>query len=458
MHLTLIHPCVGRYPGMKYLRAWQMEPLPMAQVAALTPKDVKITFYDDRLEPIPYDEPTDLVAISIETYTARRAYQIASEYRKRGIKVVMGGFHATLCPDEVLLYADAIVTGQAEGVWATLVDDFKNRRLQRRYAGSPSANNLRTIPDRSIYQGKDYLKVTLLEAGRGCRFRCEFCSIQTFFEGLHSNRNIEAVVHEIKQLKHRKQLYFFVDDNITADQRHAKELFKALIPLKIKWVGQADITITHDDELLRLMVESGCQGVLIGFESLNPVNLKLMDKGFNQAKMAPERAIAKIHKAGIIIYATFLYGYDADTADDYRRVIDFCIKNKLYMVGFNHVTPFPGTGLYQRLKDEGRLLYDKWWLADEYTYGSIPYRTHLPVELIEKHCRSNRRRFYGIGSMLKRMLNPTNIKNPTMFGLYLTINLMLRKDSSQRNLIPMGDQSYKGKLEEVKPHPTLTSQ
>jgi radical SAM superfamily enzyme YgiQ (UPF0313 family) len=449
MKLTLIHPCIGRFEGMKYLRAWQMEPLPMAQIAALTPADVEIVFYDDRMEAIPYDEPTDLVALSIETYTAKRSYQIASEYRKRGVKVVMGGFHATLCPDEVSEYADAIVIGQAESVWADLLNDFQNGELKRKYSGNPDHGMMQVIPDRSIYAGKNYLKITLLEAGRGCCFRCEFCSIQKFFEGKHFYRQIETVLKEIELLKPRKQLFFFVDDNITASHEHAKQLFKALIPLKIKWVGQADITITHDDELLKLMVESGCQGILIGFESLNPANLKLMNKGFNQAKLTPATAIKKIHNAGIIIYATFLHGYDADKIDDYQQIIDFCIDNRLFMVGFNHVTPFPGTGLYQRLQNDGRLLYKQWWLDERYTYGAIPYRTILPLETIEKHCRSNREKFYSIGSMFRRMRNLTNIKNLTMLGLYFTINLMLRKDASQRNLVPMGDNGFKGELLKV---------
>src|SRR5689334_19284987 len=125
--LTIVHPCVGRFPGMKrYIRTWRMEPLPAALIAALAPPDVEKRFYDDRLETIPFDEPTDLVAISVETYTAKRAYQIASEYRRRGVPVVMGGFHAMLCPDEVAEYADSVVVGEAEGVWPEVMDDFRH--------------------------------------------------------------------------------------------------------------------------------------------------------------------------------------------------------------------------------------------------------------------------------------------------------------------------------------------
>ena len=133
MRVTLIHPCIGRRPGERYIRSWQMEPLPPATIAGLTPRDVEIRFYDDRMETIPYDEPTDLVAMSIETYTARRAYQIASEYRRRRVPVVMGGFHATLCPDEASQYAEAVVVGEAEELWPRVVDDARRGRMERLY-------------------------------------------------------------------------------------------------------------------------------------------------------------------------------------------------------------------------------------------------------------------------------------------------------------------------------------
>src|SRR5687767_12204322 len=133
MRLTIVHPCIGKRRGTKYIRTWQMEPLPAATIAGLTPRDVEVRFYDDRMELIPFDEATDLVAISVETYTARRAYQIASEYRRRGVPVVMGGFHATLRTEEVLRYAEAVVVGEAEETWPRLVEDFRKGRLQRVY-------------------------------------------------------------------------------------------------------------------------------------------------------------------------------------------------------------------------------------------------------------------------------------------------------------------------------------
>src|SRR5580658_242079 len=180
MRLTLVHPCIGRRRGEPYIRTWQMEPLAPATLAGLTPRDsdIQIRFYDDRTESIPYDEPTDLVAMSVETYTAKRSYQIASEFRRRGVPVVMGGFHPTLVPDESSDYAESIVVGEAERLWPSVLEDFRNGRLRRVYrqAKRPPLTGLR--PDRSIFARKRYLPVGLVEAGRGCHFRCEFCAVQ----------------------------------------------------------------------------------------------------------------------------------------------------------------------------------------------------------------------------------------------------------------------------------------
>src|SRR6186997_2653527 len=176
MRVTLIHPCIGRHRGDRsYVRTWQMEPLPAATIAGLTPREVDVKFYDDRMENIPFDEPTDLVAIPVETYTAKRAYQIASEYRKRGVPVVMGGFHATLVPDEVARYAEAVVTGEAEGIWAEVIDDLRHRTLKRRYHGEQRPLSEIRV-DRRLFRGKRYLPIGLVETGRGCRFPCEFCA------------------------------------------------------------------------------------------------------------------------------------------------------------------------------------------------------------------------------------------------------------------------------------------
>ncbi len=449
MRITLIYPCMGRRPGKRYVRSWQMEPLPAAHLAGLTPKDVELRFYDDRMEAIPYDEPTDLVAITVETYTARRSYQIASEYRRRGIPVVMGGFHPTLVTDECLEYAEAVVAGEAEELWPRVVEDFRSGNLQRLYRTQKRPDITHTVPDRRIFAGKDYLPFALVEAGRGCPLKCEFCSIQTCFSATQTHRGIPEIVEEVRQLSAKTKLFFFVDDNIIAHVEFARELFRALIPLGIKWVAQASVNMTADEELLSLMRRSGCIGVLIGFESLDPQNLARMNKGFNTRFGEADEAIARLHKHGMVLYATFVFGYDHDTPDSFRRTIDFCIRNRIFMVAFNHCTPFPGTPLYARLQQEGRLLYDKWWLDPRYKYGQVPYRTPVPPEQVQAECVKARKKFYGPLSVLYRMRNRANVPDLFMLRNYLFINALLRIEATQRENYPLGDLGFKGELVKV---------
>jgi radical SAM superfamily enzyme YgiQ (UPF0313 family) len=447
MQLTLIHPCVGRRPGQAYIGAWQMESLPAAVIAGLTPKDVTIKFYDDRMETIPFDEPTDLVALSVETYTAKRAYQIASEYRRRGVPVIMGGFHATLCPDEVADYAEAVVIGEAEGLWPQVIDDFRHGKWEKFYrqVERPALAGLK--PNRTIFRGKRYLPIGLVEAGRGCHFKCEFCAVQTVFSRTQTRRPIDEIIQEIKAVGSERKLIFFVDDNITSNMKQAKEFFRALIPLKIKWVSQASINAAHDEEFLELLVRSGCQGVLIGFESLNPENLRAMDKGFNTMKGGYGQALANLRRYRIRLYVTFIFGYDLDTLDSFQETVAFAKDHQFYMVAFNHLTPFPGTPLYRRLEEEQRLLYPAWWLADDYSYNKIPFQpAQMSPEELQLNCVEARRQFYTWPSILRRSLDPVNRANFFMFRNFFLINGMLRAEVSQRDYYPLGDLSWQGQL------------
>jgi radical SAM superfamily enzyme YgiQ (UPF0313 family) len=446
MRVTIIYPCVGRWPDQEYIRSWQMEPLPAAQVAALLPDDVEVRFYDDRMEPIPYDEPTDAVLISVETYTAKRAYQIATAFRQRGVPVVMGGYHATLMSAEVQQYADAVVCGEGEELIPAVIADLRAGRLQRAYR-SKSGSSLRTVlPDRRIFHGKRYLEIALVEVTRGCRSHCTFCSITAFHQGQHTHRCLETVIAEISRLKATKKLFFFVDDNFCADPVFAKAFCRALIPLGVKWVGQASITLTQDEEMMALMRASGCQGVLIGFESLNPQNLQAMNKRFNLAHSSYYTAVQRLNEYGLRLYATFVFGYDYDSFDDFQRTRDFCIERKIFMAAFNHLTPFPGTPLYRRLQNEGRLLYEKWWLDEHYHYGEVPFQTVIPPEVIKTECIRSRKIFYSIPSILKRMFNKNNCGNLLMFNAYWFINALLRKEAQQRIDYPLGDRSFDGKI------------
>lgn len=447
MRLTIIHPCIGHKPGQKYIRTWQMEPLPAATLAGLTPDDVDVRFYDDRMEVIPFDEPTDLVAISVETYTARRANQIASEYRRRRIPVVMGGFHATLCPDEVARHAEAVVCGEAEQLWPSVLDDARHGRLEKFYRQTGRASLERLQPDRSIFAGKRYLPIGLVEAGRGCHFKCDFCSVQTVFDSTQTRRPVDAILRELSEIKGSRKLIFFVDDNITSNLTQAKEFFRALIPLGIRWVSQSSINAAHDDEFLDLLARSGCEGVLIGFESLNPTNLKAMNKSFNTMRGGFDKALANLRRHRIRVYGTFVFGYDGDTPESFAETVRFAREESLYIAAFNHLTPFPGTPLYQRLQRENRLLYDSWWLDERYSYNKIPFQpANMTPERLQQCCLAARREFYSWPSIAQRACAAVNRSNWFMWRNFFLINALHRNDVSSRDHYPLGDEAWRGEI------------
>ena len=448
--LTIIHPAIGHRRGERYIRSWQMEPLPAAAIAGLTPKEIELRFHDDRMELIPYDEPTDAVALSVETYTARRAYQIASEYRRRGVPVVMGGFHPSLLPAEAERFAEAIVIGEAEGIWPAVIDDLRHGTLQKRYQAERLTSLEQIRLDRSIYGNKRYLPLGLVETGRGCRFPCEFCAIQSFFQRTHRSRPVDGVIAELKTLQQRSKLFFFVDDNFAGDINRCKELLGAMQGLNIRWVTQMSINAAHDEELLALLARSGCMGVLIGFESLDEQNLKVMGKGFNRMRGGYRVALDNLRRHGIRVYGTFIFGYDRDGPDSFEQAVDFALEQRLYIAAFNHITPFPGTPLYARLQQEGRLRFDSWWLDPAYRYNDLPFRpAQLSPQQVTDGCVAARRRFYRWSSILRRGLDPTNRADPFMFRNFFPINWMHRTEVSQRNGYPLGDDNWEGVLLEA---------
>ena len=436
MRLLFILPAIGRKDGEEYIGTWKMEPLTVATLKALTPSYVETLFFDDRIEEICYDIRVDLVAISVETYTASRAYKIAQKFRDKGVTVVMGGYHITAVPNEALNYCDSIIVGNAETVWRQILDDFKHKRLKLRYDGE--RGGIPPMPDRSIYADKKYLPITLIETGRGCPHTCEFCSITAYYCGKYIPRPTKDIVAEIKESKNK--IVFFVDDNLTAKREHLMEICSVITPLKIKWTSQVSLAIAKDDELLQAMKQSGCQVVLIGFESLDKANLDQMNKSWNYKLGKRDEMVKKIHKTGIGIYATFVFGFDFDGAESFNETVDFAMKHKFFFAAFNHLLPFPGTPLYDRLQEENRLLYDKWWLKDDYKYGDIPYRPKkVSPEELKNCCANARRMFFKPSNILKRGIASMrrNI-NPAITAIYFSQNAALGKEVDRKLNLPVG--------------------
>lgn len=442
MHVTFVTPHVGRKDPndvARYVRTWQMEPLPMAVLAGLTPDGVGRTLLDERVERIDLDAPTDLAAIAIETYTAKRGYEIAAEYRRRGVPVILGGYHAMLMPDEASRYADSVMVSHAEHVWLDVLRDAEHGRLQRRYDGSGRGPMRFGRPDRSIYAGRNYLPVSCVETGRGCPLHCSFCSIMASTRSHYSPRPIAEVIADVETTGRRE--VFFIDDNVLGDPRWAREFFRALAPLKIRWFSQSTLRLAADPETLDLMAASGCLGVLIGFESFKADTLRAMRKDVNVRLLDDVRtSVRAIHARGIAIYGAFIFGYDTDTLADYRAIADAALELDLFMAAFNPLIPFPGTPLYEQLRSEGRVR-EQWWLDPSFRFGEVPYLPkHSTADEVSAACIAARRRFYGVPSILKRCRNVRgNIGDPRKLLGYLGINLQLGRETVEREGLPLGN-------------------
>jgi radical SAM superfamily enzyme YgiQ (UPF0313 family) len=447
VNLTLIRPDLGHPADLIGVDESRMEPLQLGVLAALTPPDVEVALVDDRVEPIPYDRPTDLVGITVETFTARRAYQIAAAYRQRGVKVVMGGFHATLAPQEVAEQADAVYTGDAEGGWAQVLADAAAGRLRRRYDFPAGVGQPGVLPRRELFCGKDYLPLTLVQFARGCPHGCHYCAVGAYFHQRVHTRPVAEVVAELEAA--RARFVFFVDDNLVGDPAAAKALFRALIPLKLRWVSQGSIDMTADRELMDLMARSGCLGHVIGFESLDPASLRGMGKQVNLAagEQGYRRAIEVLRHHGLQTWAAFTIGHDEDTVGSVRALVDFALEQKFAFAAFNTLTPYPGTPLYQRLAREGRLLFDgRWWLHPDFRFNHatfVPARM-TPRELTDASWEA-RVRFNTLGARLHRFLEPrTNMRTPLRMALYWGYNGLFRREVVRKQGMALGLQDGAG--------------
>ena len=442
MKLTLVKPNIGRQEHSLYVDEGRMEPLQLGVLAALTPPDVEVALHDDRMETIPYDEPTDLVAITVETYTARRAYEIAAEYRARGVPVVMGGMQPTLIPDEVKPHADAIFIGDAETQWAQVIEDARQGQLRPVYSAPVGPAHPGVLTCRDLYEGKGYLPVTLMQFSRGCRFACHFCAVSTYFERGHYTRCVSEVVREI-EARPQNKLIFFVDDNILANFEAAKELFRALIPLNVHWVSQASIDMTRDLELMDLMVKSGCVGLVVGFESISKDSLRWMRKSPNLVGGFDgyEPQIEIIRDYGLQLWAAFTLGHDYDTKESIAETLDWAMHHRFALAAFNILVPYPGTPLYAKLEAEGRLLYDgAWWLHPEYRFNYAAFKPkNMTADELTEACWQCRSRYNRLDFVIRRTFDlKTNLRTLYKLGVYLRYAPIFRKEVFKKHGMRFG--------------------
>ena len=441
MRITFIKPNIGRMEHSLYVDEGRMEPLMLAVLAGLTPPDVECVMYDDRMESIPFDEPTDLAAITIETYTARRAYEIAAEYRLRGVPVILGGMHVTLLPEEAALHADSIFLGDAETKWGEVVEDARHRRLKPRYQGAPGVGQIgKVLPRRDLFQGKGYLPMTLMQYVRGCRFACRFCAVSQYFDRKHYHRAIDDVLREIEAQDRR--YIFFIDDNIASDHNALADFCHAMIPMRINWWSQASLDVTRNPKLMRLLERSGNWGNVTGFESITPESLRDAKKSPNIPRFSRYKEEVKILRDhGMQSWAAFTLGHDHDTIDSIAATVDFALESKFTFAAYNILMPYPNTPLYRKLEQERRLLYDgKWWLHPEYRFNNAALVPRLmsPDELTQA-CHSARVRYNRFSSLLTRFADvKTHLRSFARMGAYWYYSLIFRKEVYKKHGMRFG--------------------
>ena len=343
-------------------------------VAGLTPSSDDIELIDENIQEIDFKKEFDLVGITATTQQATRAYTISEEFRKRGIKTVIGGIHATVMPDEAKLHADSVVVGEAENVWADLLLDYKKHALQPFYR-SPKTVNLEDSPfPRYDLLDKAAYKIVWVQASRGCPHDCEFCVASKVFGTKYRLKSVHQVVSEIRHIKeHCGDVFIgFADDNIMVNRKFITALLQEIIPLRIRWFGQSDISIARDKELLPLLYKSGCTILLVGLESLKSENLlEINNNSWKFSKLNDySLSIDKIQSSGIGVMGSFIFGFDHDDPSIFKSTADFVVSNNLYLSNFSILTPFPGSHLREKLSEENRLLPTPW---NDYTLWDVNF-------------------------------------------------------------------------------------
>lgn len=349
---------------IKYRKAL-IPPLSLAILDGLTPSRHHVKVINDVAEKVDFSSSYDLVAISSFTAQINRAYQIADRFRELGVKVVIGGMHATVLPHEVKQHADSVFIGEMGHLWKQILVDAENNRLKEFY----QEESLPDLKDFEIPRW-DHMNMNIyfkplgqkkppipIFTTRGCHYNCKFCSVTKYFGGTFRTKPIAKVLEEIDLARARN--IFFVDDHITGDVDYSRELFKALIPKKIRWWSQVSVNIMKSPELIDLAGKSGSILLLVGLETLNKKSLKTINKEFNHPDAYAE-LFARLRKANIIPVPTMMFGFDDEPVEQFESVIDFMMKHKIGTALFGILTPLPGTELYKEMSDTGRLIVTDW--------------------------------------------------------------------------------------------------
>jgi len=403
LRITLLSPRgpLYRHRGGIWKKSMRYAPLTLTTLASLAPPEIpaEISIIDESIDEIVAERiQADLVGISAITGTAPRSYELSAQLRNMGIPVVIGGVHPTLLPEEAMRHADSVVAGYAEESWPQLLRDFAGGRMQRRYDQSPNLKLEKLpFPQRQLFDSRLVNVGDTIEATRGCIYQCDFCVVPTAW-GKPLQKPVADVVADIKQMGAKRLI--FLDLNLIADIPYAKELFAALIPLKIRWAGLATTSIAWDDELLDLTARSGCRGLLIGFESLSQQALAQARKGFNMRQDYHD-VVRRVHDRGIAIMGCFVFGLDQDSPHAIDETVEFVMTSHMDLPRYAIAVPFPSTGLFKRLKAEGRITTENWSLYDGQHVVFEP--KHMTADELLRNTNRAWKQTYSYRSMWKRL-------------------------------------------------------
>ncbi|MCL4498998.1 MAG: B12-binding domain-containing radical SAM protein [Chloroflexi bacterium] len=400
-----------------------MSQLTLPLLASLISDEHEVRIIDENLDAIDYDWP-DVAGITTMSVMAPRAYKIADEFRRRGKRVVLGGVHPSLLPEEGLEHADAVVVGEAEGVIDGVLDDLAAGKPRGIYRATVKPDLVNApVPRHDLVDISRYIDIPKVETSRGCPFNCSFCSTTPMFGNRMRYRPVEDVVNEIKKIK--AEFVFFTDNNIVGNPKYAKELFRALIPLKISWISQGSLNLAHDMELLKLAAGSGCIGMLIGFESLGGDVIESLGKKVNKVDEYAHD-IKRLHKFGIGIIGCFVFGFDEEDDKIFERTVDFVNRTNIEVPQFTALTPYPGTVLRERLEREGRIIHNRW---EKYDVGHVVFQplNKSPEELLRRY-RKACTETYTWGRMARRILRAAwHLRSPYKITVFWEINVVYRR-------------------------------
>ena len=403
MRIVLISPKgpLYRHRGGIFKRSLRYAPLTLTTLASLIPPelDADIRLIDEGIDDVDRTIDADVIGITVITGTAPRAYELSQHFRSRGIKVILGGPHVTLVPDDAQPHADSIVVGYAEDTWPELLRDVAAGQLRPRYTQAPDLSLAgRPLPRRDLLPKRRFLTNNVFEATRACVHNCEFCVVPAAWGRTPLHKPVEDVVEDIR--RHGARKLIFVDLNLIADRGHAMRLFEALIPLRVQWYGLSTVMIADDAPLLAMAARSGCRGLLIGLESINPRNLRDSSKPFNRPAQFRE-VVQRLHAHRIAVYGCFVFGMDHDTPDVFLETAQFAVDAGIDLPRFAVVTPFPGTALYRRLEASDRILTRNWELYDGQHVVFQPL--HMTVEELQRGIERAWRHAYSFPSIAKRL-------------------------------------------------------